>query len=670
MSGASRTLSGRDVAGTIVGALLFAVTALLGRMTVPEGANFALIWPACGFAVLWLLLTRADLLAVNATLLGVTAFVVNWQLGAPWELAALLMVTSVVQALMVTVGLRRFCPDLWGCGGDEAIATPAVLWRVLSVIVLASAVATAIGVVAYHLLIAAHSPWEDWLWLGRNLCGIFLVVTPALLVGQRLRAVREHHVLVDPSGGGPIELVAACLFTLLLYALAFGFEQAPLAFILLMATVWVSLRFSTLVAAVHALVTGVAAVAFTLAGSGPFANASSIVIGSLSVQYYVVSLTVLAMALATGRDERLALAAQVADAERETAERAALYDTVFSSMTEGVNVLDEDGNFLITNEAATELLGFADSEGPGNMSEITAFHPGPGGRVMAPEAKPSALALRGKVVRQMDVVYRTPTGQERTFSVSGSPLAPGADGKRRAVLVFDDVTAERIATAELSEFAWVVAHDLKSPLTAIELWINTAADELDVTGIMTPEFARKFTDGLARSTKRMRQLIEDLLQHAATETVDLVRVPIDLTALVARTVRMRSGEDAVTVADLPTVFADEVLLRLAFDNVIGNALKFVADDRPAQIRVSGVTVGDEVIIRVSDNGIGMPAGQHELMFAEFQRGVAEEYGGTGLGLAIVRRVVTRHDGVVRAYDNPTGVGTVVEFRLPRNPAVA
>jgi PAS domain S-box-containing protein len=652
---------------TAAWALAYTATAFVGRATIPEGTSFGLIWPAGGVAALWLLLTSPRLLPVNATLLGATAFTVNYVTGAPAQLAAVLIVTNVLQAVVATYGLRRLCPTLWGCGGDEALGAPGQLGRVLAAVVGAVVLATGVGAVLFALLVGPQSPVEVILWLGRNLCGLLLVAVPGLLLGRWLTHRNDDAVTRElvPPAGGRIEFLAAALATVGMYFLAFGLDDLPLAFPLLVTSVWVGARFSTLVSALHSAVAGSAAVGLTLANTGPFADVTSIILGSLLVQYFVVVVMILGLALATGRDERLALSLRLARAEHEASERAALYDTVFSSMTEGVNVLDEDGKFLITNDAATELMGFGKSTLPGNTAAITAYYAGPGGGEIPPEGKPSYRALHGETVRQMDVVYRSPSGEQKTFSVSGAPLPPGPDGKRRAVLVFDDVSAERLAKAELAAFARIVAHDLKSPLTSIEGWVELATDELRASGALGREFAHEFTGRVARASARMRQLINDLIQHALTESIDLVRAEIDLGSLVRHAVRSRGSEESVTVADLPTVHGDEVLLRLAVDNVLGNALKYVAPGTRPDVRVSGVAAGDEVVVRVADNGIGMPPGAHDQMFAEFQRGAAPGYEGTGLGLAIVRRVITRHGGAVTAYDNPAGQGTVVELRLPR-----
>ena len=111
-----------------------------------------------------------------------------------------------------------------------------------------------------------------------------------------------------------------------------------------------------------------------------------------------------------------------------------------------------------------------------------------------------------------------------------------------------------------------------------------------------------------------------------------------------RTVRLVSAQEAGTVVTVD--------------------LDTVAPGTVPEIEVSGEREGDLVRVAVADNGIGLPAGEHELVFTEFHRAHHREYDGSGLGLAICRRIATRHGGTIRAYDNPAGRGTVFYLTLP------
>lgn len=121
------------------------------------------------------------------------------------------------------------------------------------------------------------------------------------------------------------------------------------------------------------------------------------------------------------------------------------------------------------------------------------------------------------------------------------------------------------------------------------------------------------------------------------------------------------------MGSVPAVRADRLLAGQLLDNLVGNALKYVAPGTTPRVEVSAAErTPDWVTVEVADNGIGIPAGEHEQVFERFARahGSDPAYQGTGLGLAFVKRIVTRHDGTITARPGTDGVDTVVEFTLP------
>jgi signal transduction histidine kinase len=190
------------------------------------------------------------------------------------------------------------------------------------------------------------------------------------------------------------------------------------------------------------------------------------------------------------------------------------------------------------------------------------------------------------------------------------------------------------------------------------------ADELDA-GSLDAQLAREFVSRVRSSTRRMRELIRDLLAHATSSARDLDVSRVEVGALVAEVAAARHAEDKIACGPVPPVLADPVLVRQVLDNLVGNALKYVAPGVEPRIAVCG-TAGPLgfVTIRVIDNGIGIPADERELIFDEFHRAHYRDYEGSGLGLSIVRRIVTRHDGTIVALPNPDGPGSVFELTLP------
>ncbi|WP_367325981.1 ATP-binding protein [Streptomyces sp. HUAS ZL42] len=390
-------------------------------------------------------------------------------------------------------------------------------------------------------------------------------------------------------------------------------------------------------------------------------------------------LTVLVYVLATGRT-RARRQVQQATAGLRTAEAAArrhaeLLEAVMDNISDGVAVIDENGEFLLHNPAADRLLGIGQAHGG---PESWHGHYGvflPGGTDPFPtEQLPIIRALAGESTDQVEMVIRNagrPDGVHIT--VSARPMI-SADGRPGAVAVFHDITAQKTQEAELKNFAGVVAHDLKSPLTAIGGYTEILQDELaDQDGQMQWALERVST-----TTARMRDLIHDLLDHATAGSRPLNTEDVDLTELIqavaaARIEEHRATHDSpppqIDVQPLPAVHADAAMVRQVLDNLIGNAIKYTAPGTRPHITVSGQAAGQgQARIEIADNGIGIPAGQHDAIFNSFHRAhTGKEYTGTGLGLSICRRIIERHGGTIAAGDNPGG-GTCFYFTLPLSTA--
>ena len=173
------------------------------------------------------------------------------------------------------------------------------------------------------------------------------------------------------------------------------------------------------------------------------------------------------------------------------------------------------------------------------------------------------------------------------------------------------------------------------------------------------------------SVDQMRGLISGLLAHsmARDQALDLEMVSLrnQVKHIVATLENPRAGGEIVA-GDLLDVWADRVLLRQVLDNLIGNALKYVAPGTVPRVVVEAEVANPGwACVKVRDNGIGVPPPQRERIFESFQRASGEDYRGTGLGLAICRRIIQRHGGNIHVTGNPDGIGSSFEFTLPTTP---
>ena len=225
------------------------------------------------------------------------------------------------------------------------------------------------------------------------------------------------------------------------------------------------------------------------------------------------------------------------------------------------------------------------------------------------------------------------------------------------------------ANRELEAFAYSVSHDLRAPLRHVSgfahLLHKHAADALD-------QPARRYLDHIAEAADQMGTLIDDLLAFSRMGRAELRTVPVDLRRLVEAVVRdmgpdLRGRKIDWRIGELPTVLGDLSMLRQVLANLLLNAVKFTAHRPVARIDVRAREDAGEVVVSVSDNGVGFDAKYVDKLFGLFQRlHRREDFPGTGVGLANVRRIVHRHGGRTWA-EGAVNRGATFHFSLPRNP---
>ncbi len=223
------------------------------------------------------------------------------------------------------------------------------------------------------------------------------------------------------------------------------------------------------------------------------------------------------------------------------------------------------------------------------------------------------------------------------------------------------------SNAELEQFAYVVSHDLQAPLRRIKGFGDMLAED---AGPGLGETAREHLARIQKATARMQSLIEGLLAFSRVSTRGRPFVAVRLSGTVQQALddlapRIEESAGRVDVGDLPTVMADELQMYQLFQNLIGNALKFVAKGNAPHVRVfSRMIEGGMTEISVQDNGIGFNESNLEKIFVPFQRlHSEEEYPGSGIGLAVCRKIVQRHGGTITAHSRP-GEGATFVVTLP------
>ncbi|HWA37750.1 MAG TPA: ATP-binding protein, partial [Burkholderiales bacterium] len=219
--------------------------------------------------------------------------------------------------------------------------------------------------------------------------------------------------------------------------------------------------------------------------------------------------------------------------------------------------------------------------------------------------------------------------------------------------------------AELEAFCYSVSHDLRAPLRAIDGFSQALVDDFPAD---VPPDAARYLARIRTSAQRMGQLIEDLLNLSKVSRGELQRADVDVSEIAQQVVaELRQREPArqvdVHVWDGMRARADGRLLRVALENLIGNAWKFTGKTAAARIEVGALRDGGSCSFFVRDNGAGFDMAYASKLFGAFQRlHTVNEFQGTGIGLATVQRIVHRHGGRIWA-DAAPGQGAVFHFTL-------
>lgn len=226
----------------------------------------------------------------------------------------------------------------------------------------------------------------------------------------------------------------------------------------------------------------------------------------------------------------------------------------------------------------------------------------------------------------------------------------------------------RISNKELEAFSYSVSHDLRAPLRAIEGFTKILAE--DYRQALDEEGGRIL--GIVReSVLKMDKLITDLLSLSRVTRLEMKFSRIDMAGMAKSMYHEVLGAESdsnisISIYPLPEVYADTTLMRLVWQNLIGNALKYSKPKGDIRIEISGATSSEENIYSIKDNGVGFDPNYTHKIFDTFQRlHRADEFEGTGVGLSVVQRIITRHGGRVWA-EGEVGVGATFWFALPKS----
>jgi two-component system, sensor histidine kinase and response regulator len=226
---------------------------------------------------------------------------------------------------------------------------------------------------------------------------------------------------------------------------------------------------------------------------------------------------------------------------------------------------------------------------------------------------------------------------------------------------------------ELEQFAYIVSHDLKQPLTTIYSWTQMLQRRYET---IFDAKGKKYLDFIFSGTQKMNSLIDSLLtysrvgrqaKHLETVNCNLLLTEVKETLKTA----IAKSQAKITHSDLPTLIADPIQLGQLFQNLIDNAIKYRREENPkihiaAKLNTStrNSKNSQEWIFSFQDNGLGIPQEDQDRVFEIFRRLHSDDqYSGNGVGLAICQKIVQRHNGNIW-IESQVGEGSTFYFSIP------
>jgi PAS domain S-box-containing protein len=372
--------------------------------------------------------------------------------------------------------------------------------------------------------------------------------------------------------------------------------------------------------------------------------------------------------------------------ERDILAARDLLRTTLASIGDAVVATDAEGRINFMNAEAERLSGWKEDEAIGKSIDDVLLLQREEDRVSIENPVRHAMRVAEVVGLVNHTVLISKGGRILSVDDRASPIRDGAGNVVGGVLVFRDVTerrneqralaeAQRLAQGmiielrrsndDLSQFAAVASHDLRSPLNNVV----ALAQLLERRYSNTPGDEKEILEMLIASAKRMGALIEDLLRYAGIMSemgtpADAVDATVQVAAAIQNLeVSIRKSGAIVTYDPLPQVRIDGTHLTQIFQNLIGNAIHYRGSSTP-KIHVSVADQGDTWNFSCTDNGIGIAPQYQAQIFEPFKRLHGHDRPGSGIGLAICKRIVERFGGRIWV-ESEEGKGAEFFFTLPK-----
>ncbi len=384
----------------------------------------------------------------------------------------------------------------------------------------------------------------------------------------------------------------------------------------------------------------------------------------------------------------------------ETEARRALLQLILDELPSSVYLVHGyDARLVLANRAATTVFGAVWRPGQPLREFLTENHIrvlGTDGHPLTFEQFATLRAVQhGKAVLGHQETICHPDGTTLPVLVNAVALTvrdlslwPAATAARgaseaepAAIVVHQDVTVLKEAEHLKNEFIGIVAHELRTPLAILKGFVQTLIDQTARgKGPALAAWQMQSLQGIDLATARLVDLAEDLLDVTRVQAgrLELQREPTDLVALIRRVLMRRQLTterhtlSLVTEAEHLVTHVDPRRMEQILTNLIGNAIKYSPEGGPIKVTMRANEATREVLLSISDQGIGIPPHDQALVYGRFARArnaQAYEISGSGLGLYLCRELVEQHGGRIW-FESAEGQGSTFFVALPLSPPVA
>jgi len=343
---------------------------------------------------------------------------------------------------------------------------------------------------------------------------------------------------------------------------------------------------------------------------------------------------------------------------------------ILNNMMEGVQIVSFDYKYLFVNDALVQQSGYTRQELLGHT--MMEKYPGIENTEMFNRIKECIQTKQGTVLEN-EFVF--PDGSKKYFELSIQPSSENVfilsqdvtERKRHELQIKNQNKLLKANNKELEQFTYIASHDLQEPLRALVSFSELLKDEF---GEQLGAKGNEYVEFILKSSMRMQELVKGLMDYSRIGKAKELTV-VDCNILVKEVLSdlsllIKEKKAEVIVQTLPMIKGHEIELRLLFQNLIDNALKFARKDGVPKLAISAHTRGKNWLFSVRDNGIGIAEKDRQKIFTIFKRlHNRNDFEGTGIGLSHCKKIVEVHGGAIWVDSKP-GEGSTFNFTITEN----